>query len=375
MASCAKCAAPLPDGAIYCPTCGKKQIATTARKALKRANGTGTVYKLSGRRKRPWVASRSKVIVGYFATKTEALEALERLSGQTLTWRYNLTFKEVYEEWKVEHYPTLTEASQDQYDRAYEVFSDLHDRKFRELRTADFQAVIDGHMHKSHSTVSKYKQLLTQMSKWAIREGLITTDLATFVRLPEHTKKEKDIFTDEEMQAIEKDGSEEARIVCMLLATGMRIGELFSLKLEDYHGDYVIGGSKTDAGRNRVIPIRPEGKPHFAYFAEKSAGHEKLLDGYQGNHDPANFRGREYKTLLERLGIDKAKTPHATRHTYTTRAVKEGLSPEVLQKVLGHADYSTTANIYTHIAPEDLVKSVNESVTNTLLTNQETEKK
>jgi integrase len=375
MASCSKCAAPLPEGAVYCPACGKKQTSTPARKALKRANGMGTVYKLQGRRKRPWVAARNKLIIGYYPSKTEALEALEQLSGQKLTWRYNLTFSEVYEEWQKEHFRKLGPDGKAQYERAYDVFAPLHDRKFRELRTADFQAVIDRHMNKSHSTVSKHKQLITQMSKWAIREGLITTDLASFVQLPEAIKKEKQIFTDDEIRRIEADGSEESRIVCMLLATGMRIGELFHLKLTDYHGNYVIGGSKTDAGRNRVIPIRPEGKAHFAYFAEQSAGKERLLDGYHGNHDPANFRGREYKTLLKRLGIDQAKTPHATRHTYTTRAVKESLSPEVLQKVLGHTDYSTTANIYTHIAPEDLVKAVNATATNTLLTEEKTVEK
>ena len=47
-------------------------------------------------------------------------------------------------------------------------------------------------------------------------------------------------------------------------------------------------------------------------------------------------------------GIER-KTPHATHHTYASRAVKEGLPPEMLQKILGHADYSTTANIYTHM--------------------------
>ena len=64
-------------------------------------------------------------------------------------------------------------------------------------------------------------------------------------------------------------------------------------------------------------------------------------------------------------GIER-KTPHATRHTYASRAVKEGLPPEMLQKILGHADYSTTTNIYTHIDAQTLV----DAVTNTLLTNK-----
>ena len=163
---------------------------------------------------------------------------------------------------------------------------------------------------------------------------------------------------------MESDNSDAAKIVLMLLATGMRIGELFDLPLAGYHGDYVVGGEKTDAGRNRIIPIRPEGKQYFAYFSSRANG-ELLLSGYDGQKVPANFRRRDFYPLLDRLGIER-KTPHATRHTYASRAVKEGLPPEMLQRVLGHADYATTANIYTHIDARTLV----DAVTNALLTNK-----
>ena len=75
-------------------------------------------------------------------------------------------------------------------------------------------------MKKSHSTVSKYKQLITQMSQWAIREEICTTNFAKFVRLPENVKKEKDIFTDQEIAKLEADNSETAKIVLMLIYTG-----------------------------------------------------------------------------------------------------------------------------------------------------------
>ena len=144
----------------------------------------------------------------------------------------------------------------------------------------------------------------------------------------------------------------------MLLATEMRINELFNLPLEDYHVDYVIGGSKTEEGKNRIIPIRPEGKAHFAYFAAKSAGMKKLLGSYKGNKDAGNFRNRDYKPLLLKLGIDPEKTPHTTRHTYATRAIKEDLKPEYLKQILGHSAYSTTVEKYTHTDAEALVKAV-----------------
>ena len=361
--NCIKCGETLPQGALFCPACGKRQT-KIPRKSAKRPNGSGTVYRLQGRRSRPWVAAKNKVIVGYYPTKKDAVEALERLSGQSLTERYNMTFAEVFEAWSAEHYHEVGPKAVEAYNRAFDVFAPLHDKLFRSLRTADFQAVLDPHMAKSHSTVNKYKQLLTQMSSWAIREELISTNFAKFVRLPENVKKEKEIFSDAEIQKLEADGSDAAKIVLMLLYTGMRIGELFSLPLSDYHESYVVGGEKTEAGRNRIIPIRPEGKLYFAYFAKQATG-DLLLSGYDGQKVPANFRRRDYYPLLDRLGIER-KTPHATRHTYASRAVKEGLPPEMLQKILGHADYSTTANIYTHIDAQTLV----DAVTNTLLTNK-----
>ena len=352
---CRKCRAEMPDDGKFCPYCGTRQD-REPRKALKRANGTGTVYKLQGRRRRPWAASKNKTIIGYYETKTAALEALNRLTGRSLDERYNMTFSEVFEAWKTEHYKEITDAGRSSYNRAYDVFKPLHKKKFRDLRTADFQAVLDPYMKQSHSTLSKHKQLITQMSAWAVREELITTNFASFVKLPENVKKEKEIFSDTDIEKLEADGSEAAKIVLMLIYTGMRIGELFSLPLEDYHETYVVGGEKTEKGRNRVIPIRPEGRTYFRYFAQQAEG-PLLLSGYTGDKVAANFRRRNYYPLLDKLGIER-KTPHATRHTYASWARKAKVQPEILQKILGHADYSTTANIYVHTDADELVKAV-----------------
>lgn len=352
---CKKCGAELVEGAIFCHICGKKQQ-REPRRAIKRANGTGTVYKLSGRRRRPWVACKNRTVIGYYETRTAALEALERLAGRSLNDTYNMTFSEVYERWKVEHFKTVTPSSQHQFSRSYEYLTPLHNKKFRDLRTADFQSAIDAITTQSYATLAKAKQLLTQMSRWAKREEIITTDFATFVTLPEKPGPAQDVFTEEEIRLLEEDGSETARIVLMLIGTGMRINELFYLPLKDYHETYCIGGEKTEAGRDRVIPIRPEARPHFAYFAERATG-ALLLSGYSGCRDSNNFRARNYKQLLEQLNIPYKK-PHATRHTYASRAVSSGMRPEILQKILGHVDYATTANIYVHGDIAELVAAV-----------------
>ena len=352
---CRKCRSEIPDGGKFCPHCGTRQD-REPRKTLKRANGTGTVYKLQGRRRRPWAAAKSKTIIGYYETKTAALEALNRLAGRSLDERYNMTFADVFDAWKSEHYKEITDAGRASYNRAYDVFAPIHRKKFRELRTADFQTVLDPYMKQSHSTVSKHKQLLTQMSAWAVREELITTNFAKFVKLPENIKKEKEIFSDADIERLEADGSDAAKIVLMLIYPGMRTGELFTLPLENYHETYVVGGEKTETGRNRVIPIRPEGRGYFRYFAGQADG-ALLLSGYSGQRISNNFRKRDYYPLLDKLGIEK-KTPHATRHTYASRARRAGVPPEILQKILGHADYSTTANIYVHTDIDELVHAV-----------------
>lgn len=354
MSTCIKCKAALPEGAIYCPMCGKKQVAEK-RKTLKRANGTGSVYKLPGRRTRPWVAAKGKVIIGYYERKTDALETLDKLAGHTVAERYNFTFAQVYDEWSKEHYRSVSASSIAGYGAAYKKFAQLHAKKFRDLRTADFQTVIDANANQSISTLNNCKLLASQMSKWAIREEITSTNFATFVRIPQKAVKEKEIFTPEEIASLTADDSDTARVILMLIYTGMRVGELFKLPVKDYHGAYAIGGEKTKAGKNRVIPIRPEGQKYFEYFTG-IANDERLLSGYAAKNTQ-QFREVYFYPLLDKLGI-RRKTPHSTRHTYASWALQNGIAPENLQKILGHKKFATTAEIYYHSDADTLVSAV-----------------
>lgn len=122
-----------------------------------------------------------------------------------------MTFTKVFEEWKAEHYKEVTDAGRASYNRAYDVFAPLYRKKFRDLRTTDFQAVLGPYMKQSYSTLSKRKQLITQMSARAMREELVRTNFAKFVRLSENVKKETDIFSDSGVVKLEADGSEAAK--------------------------------------------------------------------------------------------------------------------------------------------------------------------
>lgn len=352
-----KCKKEIADDFEFCPYCGRKQT-VAERKRRKRPNGAGTVFKMQGNRANPWIAKKGGIYIGSYATQKEAFAKLESLADAPMNERFNFTFKQVYDHWKLEHFKDLkSDKGREGYENAYKHCKPLYDKRFRNIRTSDYQRIVDDleALGRSHSTVNKIKQLAGQMSKWAMREEIITTNYAKFIKLADASTAEKKIFTDEEIATLKTSSSEAAKIVLLMIYTGMRIGELFTLETANCFDNYCIGGSKTEAGVDRLIPIPSIAKPYYDYFKDRSTG-KLFLSGYEGNLDADNFRVREFYPLLETLGIER-RTPHNCRHTYATLAVRAGVKPEYLQEAIGHASYSTTVDIYTHINKDEILKA------------------
>ncbi len=352
--TCVRCYRELPEGATFCPYCGKRQAqapAAPARKRPARAKGTGSAYKLSGNRRKPWAAARSGQFIGTYATKSEALLALDRVAGRELGDCYSYTLEQVYDSWRAEHFPTLTDKGREMYRLAWKCMEPLKARKMRELRTAHYQGIINAMEDEglSASSAHKVKQLASQLSKWAMREDIITTNYAQFIRIQADDPAPREVFSDEEIALLREHQDKGAvKLILLLIYTGLRIGELFSLRREDVYlkEGYLVGGSKTQAGKHRTVPILPEALPYLRYFYYGGQG-KLLISGYKGNRSPNNFRKRDFETALEELGIT-GKTPHCTRHTFASLAVRAGVQPEALRTIIGHANYSTTVEIYTH---------------------------
>lgn len=370
--NCVKCGVTLVDGAVYCHMCGKKQVAAP-RKKKKRSNGLGSVTKKSGNRSKPWEAQKAGMYIGCYATKAEAEQAIARLADAKIMDNFNLTFSQIYEKWKPEHRRDISASGMEGYENAYKHCSALYDKAFRKLRTSDFQAVILGMEDKglSKSSCEKVVQLFGQLSKWAIREEISHTNYAQFVTICAQQKKEKTAFTKEQIQAIQRATSPAADIALILLATGCRPNELFTATVEHCHEYYFISGSKTEAGKNRVIPVSAIGQRAYKKLLSQAQGHALLIDGYRGgNKQYKNFARRDWVDLMTGCGI-VGMTPYNCRHTYATLAVQSGVKPEILQKILGHADYNTTIGVYTHLDLDDILKESGKvAVTDTLQTQE-----
>ena len=360
---CVKCKATLPEGALYCPLCGKKQT-PEQRKRRKRANGSGTIYKMPGNRANPWAAQRNKVFLGCFKTYAAAQKALERTTDEDINDKYNLTFLQIYELWKPVHAREVSKSQMNCYATAFNQSAGLHDRKFRTLRKSDFMSVIlkMEEAGKSLSSCEKVKQLFGQLSKWALDEGIINKNHASNLKTTAEQKNIKKPFTEEQIKLIQNAMSRAKSIALILIATGARTIELFNVPLDRCYDDYFISGSKNKTGKPvtlRVIAVSSIGKVAYQQLLQKAreSGGKLLIDGYEGNRNTVNFQKRDFKQLMEEIGcLDM--TPYNCRHTFSTRAVRAGITPQMLSRMMGHTDIKTADKHYTHLDADDILNEI-----------------
>ena len=358
---CIKCKQPIPDGSAFCNHCGKRQT-PEPRKHKKRANGTGQIYKLSGNRAKPWAARKAGEFIGTYATRTEAQKALDRLTDVEITDKFNLTFSEIYERWMPEHEREITKGAKGSYAAAYKYCEPLYSRKFRSLRASDFQKIIIGMEEKglSKSSCEKVMQLFGQLSSWAMREDIIIKDYSRYVSTVAKQKSEGIVLTPSCIKKIQESHNIAADVVLLILATGCRPGELFGAKTVDCYDTYFIGGSKTEAGKNRIIAVSELGRVAYKRILDEAIAKNSpsLMGGYRGNKVYANFAKRDFKDLLREIGEDF--TPYDCRHTFATQAKRSGVDPQTLRRMLGHASLHTTDKYYTHLDIDDILQGIDQ---------------
>ena len=373
---CPKCKKAAPDEAAFCPWCGKR-LTAQERKHRKRANGTGTICRLSGNRAKPWMARKNDVLIGTFETRSEALKALERLTDTQINELYNLTFAEVYERWKQEHGREVSEKLLKNYELAYTQCEALHSRRMRSLRRSDYQAAVIALEDQglSKSSCNKLRTMLRQVCEYAQMEGILHSNPADDLTTVARQKSIREIFTEEDIQKINASSLPAAQIALIMISSGCRPGELFTVPLANCGKDHMIWGSKTEAGKNRVIPIGSDGVEAYQTLTILSTvkGGTLLVDGYEGSRNTENFRRRDWAQLMREIDRE-GMTPYSCRHTFITRAIRGGIDLISLEAIVGHVDKETT-KLYTHLRASDLVTAVRDSTTKNAVSNKSATRK
>jgi len=351
---CIKCRKEIPENSKFCNLCGFKQ-SMKVQQYHKRAHGTGTI-KRNKRYKKEWLAyspsdkfGRNRQYIGAFATRKEAQEALAQYLQKRRTDLYNADLQTIYDLWSATHFQTVSESAIQLYTYMWRRFEPIYTMKMREIKTAHFQEIIS--TGTSYSACSSMKALAVMLCRFSIENDIIDKNYAEFVKLPKFQKKEKRIFSREEISTLwEHTDDLNVQMILIMIYTGFRIGEITSLTVENIHlnDGYIIGGEKTEAGRNRIVPIPPN-IPELKEFLQNWIDQADTESGRLFLHTPQNFRNKNFKKALEVCGIsDSRLTPHSTRHTFASLSAAAGMQPENLQKIIGHANFQTTANTYIH---------------------------
>ena len=153
-----------------------------------------------------------------------------------------------------------------------------------------------------------------------------------------------------------------ADLILIMCYTGWRINEFLSLTQFswDSANHTLTGGEKTEAGKNRVVPVSDKVMPYLQKWLDKN-GPTIVCHEHCGKLVPVTaryFRAKWYYPTLEALDLPRL-TPHATRHTFASMLHRNGADKWDIQRLMGHSSEVVTNKVYTHVDIDQLQKAVN----------------
>lgn len=337
---------------------------------MKRANGTGSIAKLSGNRRRPYlvrISARNQLgavvqrVLGYYPTVRNAQIALDSYNQLVAEGRapcsdgLGATVQQVYEAWAARRYKKLNPASIASHKAAWNMrVSRYAGRKMREVTLDEWQAILDEGEAAglSQSAINNDALLIKALCAYSAERDILGKNYAEYLELPTvDAKKRKGAFDDRQIQALKRmaaDGFPWADTALILCYTGFRVSELLSLTPAAYHpedGGYLQGGGKTEAGRNRIVPVHPQ---IASYLAARVAQGQGTILHRDGQPLTAKwYREQPFRRIARELGTPEA-TPHWCRHTFATRLYMAKVDALTIKWLMGHSTKRDITAHYTH---------------------------
>ncbi len=207
----------------------------------------------------------------------------------------------------------------------------------------------------------------------AVEQGVIPSNPIDQVQAQTHKRSAaKSLTVDQLRRLFEVSRGDRLEALIVLAATsGLRQGELFALRWDDVdlkratlsvtHSVEEISGSlrlvepKSSSGRRRI---------ELSRLAVKALTQRRAIAEEEGHYSPyvfpspagtllrkSNFLRRMYYPLRAKADIPKTLPFHALRHTSASLLLLQGISPKVVQEMLGHSDVRLTLNTYSHTIP------------------------
>ena len=334
----------------------------------RRPNGTGSVVKLSGKRRKQYGVyvttgydledgHQIQKAIGYYETREEALKALDQFNlGEDKRKKHSLrcpTFADVWQIVKEGSYPILSQSSIKHYNASFKKLEYLHNMPIDKIDLHVLQPIFDEYQGMSKAPLVNMKTLCSKVFEYGMKYDYINKDYSQYIEIKaKGTEIKRSVFTESEIRVLWARDDKISRLVLVMIYTGLRPLELVNIKVSNVFVDdmYMIGGMKTKNGTDRVIPIhddicevianlQEQGYPHLCYEVNEYNAYKRM--------------NAAFNALMKELGWEHKL--YDCRHTFATLCREYGVNEFATKKMMGHACGNITDDLYTN-APHEYLK-------------------
>lgn len=298
----------------------------------------------------------------YGQTKSEVLRKIQTYKDEQAE---GLTFEEVADEWWKSHEPTLAANTTKSYKPALErAKARFGKQRIQALESTDVDRFLKDYIKENtpaRKTAATQLMVVNLTFKYAVSHGYARYNPVRDVSLPRNLpKKARKFPTQDDIRKVKASVNVHfGMFAYWVLYTGCRRGELQALTWEDVdlknkwiniskslyykNGKATLKPPKTEKGIRRV--------PLLKKLAEQiHPGTGIIFANTKGTYLTEHEFQDCWAKYVEASGVDC--TPHQLRHAYATMLYENDVDPKEIQQLLGHAQLSTTMDIYTHIREE-----------------------
>lgn len=338
---------------------------------MRKPNGYGSIKKLSGNRRRPFVfvisQERKQKPIAYFTTQTEAEIFAADYNNKHKNYSlpgHETTFEELYFRWLPFHIDKYqpAESTKCSYKIAFNHCSALYKLQLKQIKYFHLQNIIDDMRRAglSYSSCKKVRSLISLMFKYAIINEYCNKNYAALLSLGRNKPvRPHKVFTRQKINRLWANMSAWGTdTVLILIYTGMRVGELLELEKSNVYlrQKYIkITRSKTKSGL-RMIPIHERIMPLIT--ARMSQPGKYLICTEQGKAYNYSTYCTVWDKVMQAINA-KGHTTHDCRHTCTTLLDNAEANENAKRRILGHATGDVTDTVYTHKNLKQLRKAIN----------------
>lgn len=222
-------------------------------------------------------------------------------------------------------------------------------KSIRQVETNDIRSYISNYENISNAgkvTLDNIRRIISSFFAWLEDENYIVKSPARRIHKIRTGKTVKDVYSDEELEQMRDSctNSRDLAIIDILASTGIRVGELVNLNINDVDfekRECVVLGK---GNKQRKVYFDARTKIHlYEYVANRHDKTNALFVSLNNPHNRLSIRGIE--TILHKIGSNLKSTkvhPHKFRRTLATKAIDKGMPIEQVQVLLGHSQIDTT---------------------------------